>query len=308
MTEKPAVSVVMCTYNGENFLRDQLNSILQQTYPINEIIIVDDCSADNTVQIIQEYLQQNVNIKFYQNKKNLGYTKNFEKALLLATHDLISISDQDDMWHKQKIEKLIDNWKEDTLLIYCDSVRFENEIPLNAKPNPKYKRFFGTDPRKISLYNTVSGHAMIIRKLLLQLALPVPKNIFYDWWFAVVAACNGGVSYVPQTLVYQRKHSRSVTANLLSDYTIKQEYIFFKQEVNINLAHFITLPNINERDKTFFEKLYYLWNRSATKKFDAGLFFFLMKYRKIVYSRKIKITGFLSHLKYSFFCASCPYQ
>ena len=101
------VSVVMTTYNGELFLREQLDSILCQTYPIHELIVQDDCSTDNTVEIIKEYATRHPFIKLYVNEHNLGFNKNFKTAVMKATGDYVAIADQDDIWFPEKIEKQV---------------------------------------------------------------------------------------------------------------------------------------------------------------------------------------------------------
>ena len=99
------ISVVMCTYNGEKYIRQQLDSILKQTYPIYEIIINDDISTDGTVDIIKEYMIRYDNIHLFVNSKRLGVHPNFMAALVKASGDYIAISDQDDIWELTKIEK-----------------------------------------------------------------------------------------------------------------------------------------------------------------------------------------------------------
>ena len=115
----PLISIALCTYNGEKYLREQLDTLVDQTYKNLEIIIVDDCSTDSTMQILEEYAEQYINIKVYQNKKNLGYIKNFEKALSLCLGEYIAMSDQDDSWALNKIEYLVGLIK-DNQLIYED--------------------------------------------------------------------------------------------------------------------------------------------------------------------------------------------
>lgn len=101
------VSVVLCTYNGEKYIREQLESIVSQTYPIHELLIQDDCSTDATPLIIEEYKEKYPFIRFYRNKNNLGFNRNFWKAFEKVTGDYIAISDQDDIWVDTKIEVLV---------------------------------------------------------------------------------------------------------------------------------------------------------------------------------------------------------
>lgn len=104
MEEKPSVSVVMCTYNGAKFIREQIASILQQTYPLHEIIIQDDNSDDETWSILSECAARNPKITIYSNEEKHGVNGNFLSAMKRASGDFIAIADQDDIWETDKIE------------------------------------------------------------------------------------------------------------------------------------------------------------------------------------------------------------
>src|SRR4051812_38033424 len=101
----PLISIALCTYNGERFVESQLLSLIKQTYLNLEIIIVDDCSTDNTLNIIAGYAAKDNRIKYWKNDLNLGFNQNFQKALSLTSGEFIAISDQDDIWHETKIEE-----------------------------------------------------------------------------------------------------------------------------------------------------------------------------------------------------------
>lgn len=107
MTSK--VSVILSTYNGEKYIEEQLESIRCQTVVPNEVIIKDDCSYDNTVNIVNNYIETKElgNWKVIVNDKNLGWKKNFVSLLEFATGDYIFFCDQDDIWHEDKIEKMV---------------------------------------------------------------------------------------------------------------------------------------------------------------------------------------------------------
>ncbi len=106
------VSVAMATYNGEQFIKEQLDSILAQTVAIDELIICDDGSTDHTVDILLDYQKKYSCIHLYENEKNLGYKLNFKKALDIATGDYIFLCDQDDVWMLDKVEKMIHRMQE----------------------------------------------------------------------------------------------------------------------------------------------------------------------------------------------------
>ena len=118
------LSVAMCTYNGAEFIEEQLISILNQTVKIDEIIICDDCSTDDTLEILQKIIEQNNSvITIFRNEVNLRSNKNFEKALSLCTGDYIFFSDQDDIWKKNKVQKFIDKFNEDETIEDRISIR-----------------------------------------------------------------------------------------------------------------------------------------------------------------------------------------
>ena len=101
---KPTVSIILCTYNGARFIREQLDSIVAQTYPLLEVIIQDDGSTDDTVAICNEYAARFPYIKVRRNEHNLGFNLNFKSAAMRAQGDFVAISDQDDVWMADKIE------------------------------------------------------------------------------------------------------------------------------------------------------------------------------------------------------------
>src|SRR5688572_15202828 len=107
---QPSVSVVLCTYNGAAYLEQQIASILAQTYPIAELLIFDDASTDNTVAIARQVTASYAQARIVVNKTNLGYNANFSQGLQAAKSEVIAISDQDDYWLPQKLERLVGAW------------------------------------------------------------------------------------------------------------------------------------------------------------------------------------------------------
>ena len=118
MEEK--VDILLATYNGEKYIKEQIESILNQTYKNIQIIISDDCSQDKTREILKEY-EKNDKIKVFYQEKNLGYVKNFEFLLKQVENNLYMLSDQDDVWKKEKIEKTVEKLKNENLdLVFGD--------------------------------------------------------------------------------------------------------------------------------------------------------------------------------------------
>ena len=212
----PLISIIVCTYNGERFLEEQLQSIFNQTYTNLEIIIADDRSSDGTILILKRY-EGIPNVKIHYNEKNLGFIKNFELAATLATGDYIAFSDQDDIWLPHKIEKLLSAIKGYSLV-------YSNSILINEKGESLNKKL--SDFRKMkteitnsigfAFFNVVSGHTMMMSKELLKWVLPLPDILYHDWWIAAHATNLKGVKYVDEALTLYRQHPKTVTKTIIT--------------------------------------------------------------------------------------------
>jgi glycosyltransferase involved in cell wall biosynthesis len=296
------VSVVMCTYNGSKYVRQQLDSICNQSYRNLEIIICDDCSVDDTFSVLEEYSMSDNRIKLYLNESNKGYVKNFSDACLYAAGSHIAISDQDDLWHLDKIKIMMQQWPAELPLVYCNSVRFTDVVPVNAQSNKKYRRFEGTDSRKLSIFNTISGHAMMVTKEFLNQALPFPQKLSYDWYSGVLAANFGGVGYIDEILVYQRVHGSNITVGGMYHNQRKFKHQF-NQLVLDHIEEFARIKMPQEHH-AFYQKLLALWASAIHKKFSKDLFLFLVKNRKVIFNYKRRKFGLISHIKHSYRLAS----
>ena len=148
-TIQPLVSVVLCTFNGEKYLRPQLDSILSQSWTNLEVIISDDASTDGTVSIIKEYGRKDPRIRVFVNEVNSGYNKNFEKAFSHASSEHIAISDQDDIWESNKIECIMKQWLPGSLFMYSLSGSFYNDDFSSRKPAPAVRYGIITQPHHI---------------------------------------------------------------------------------------------------------------------------------------------------------------
>ena len=120
------ISVAMASYNGEQYIRKQIESIIHQTMPVDEIIITDDCSTDHTYDILLDIQAkaQDISLNIIRNKENLGYKDNFKKAISLCTGDYIFLCDQDDYWNNNKVETLINIIKTNKISVLSSSFTF----------------------------------------------------------------------------------------------------------------------------------------------------------------------------------------
>lgn len=172
MTEGKTVAVVMCTYNGEKFLREQLDSILRQTYPISEIIVQDDCSTDSTVAILRSYAARDGRVRVIVNEHNLGFNRNFRSAVMKATADFVAISDQDDVWMPDKIERQVGAIGQYNIC-YSDHLRgttFEGAHTVSPRCSLEALMFGG-----------FAGHTMLLRRDFVQRDDVWMDGIYYDW-------------------------------------------------------------------------------------------------------------------------------
>ena len=205
----PKVSIVLCSYNGEQFIAQQIQSILLQTFEDFECVICDDNSTDNTLNIVKEFEERDSRVKVYSSNKNVGYIKNFEKAIGYASGQFIALSDQDDWWEENKIQLLLDNIFEFDL-IYSNSIFVNKELePLGKTFKTKKNMITSHDPLHLVIDNCVSGHASLFKKELYQKSYPFPNLIPHDWWLAYNALLNNGIKYIDKDLVKYRVHGNN---------------------------------------------------------------------------------------------------
>lgn len=208
------ISVVMATYNGERFIAQQLDSILNQTTPPDEIIIADDGSTDGTIAIAEEYRSRHPIIKVTRNSRNLGVNANFLKAIEASTGDFIFTSDQDDLWRHDKINKMVQMWKGESLL-YSDAQVIDQEGRIIEPSEISWFRqtpIQGRHPLYFFFKNSVSGHNLMLTRGLAESLIRTGVEIdgmMYDQWFALVASLKDGIGYVPETLCQHRIHARN---------------------------------------------------------------------------------------------------
>lgn len=212
------ISVAMCTYNGEAFIEEQLNSIIGQTKQPDEIVICDDCSRDNTIQKAEEILRAwSGNVKIIKNTHNLGYRLNFQKAISLCTGDVIFLSDQDDVWDLKKIEILYQaflNYPE-IKLVFHDAILVDQRLQL-LHPSFWYLLSFNPDDfsrngyKRLLLGNVIQGSACAFRRELFRTASPFPKEAVHDEWLALVAAISGGILPISQPLMKYRQGNNQI--------------------------------------------------------------------------------------------------
>ncbi len=214
------VSVAMCTYNGEAFIEQQLDSILRQTRPPDELIISDDGSSDRTLDIVRRLTADcSFPVVVRQNDHNLGDIKNFEKAVEATTGDIIFLSDCDDVWFPERISLTLPAFSDsaDVVLAYCDA-----QI-TDAKLNPTGGTLFarrrdmqlGATPSAGQIGRGLGFNTPMIafHRSLKPLILPFSNQWVHDHWISFIAYAVGEVECVHRPLLYYRRHGRNVGAD-----------------------------------------------------------------------------------------------
>jgi glycosyltransferase involved in cell wall biosynthesis len=281
----PLVSIVVCTYNGEAFLREQLESLLSQTYKNLEILIVDDRSTDLSKTIAQEFASMDNRIRVVVNPMNLGYNKNFEQSFYLAQGEFIAVSDQDDVWVAEKIEKMMKLFREDEILLaHCQSVRFRKGLP-EIKTSSKRRHFEGNDVRQLMFFNTISGHNIMFRKKLLKMNGPFPPGVYYDWWLAIIAAAYGKIIGTTEVLTFHRYHDSNLTLGKKDEG--KQTRAKADERIQ-TIGSILQLKELTPGQKEFANQIYAALLTLKNRTFSLRLFRFLSRNAGIIFFFKKK--------------------
>jgi glycosyltransferase involved in cell wall biosynthesis len=256
--QQPLISVAVCTYNGERFLREQLDSLIRQDYPNLEIIVSDDCSSDATLEILEEYAETHTQITVFQNSSNLGFVRNFEKCLRLCSGQYIALCDQDDIWFPEKISSLY-NEIGSADLIYSAVELIDHAGTKLSTPFPNVNRIEGRCHLALLFSNCVTGHTCLFKTQLLESALPIPSGVkLHDQWIAFVAASRSGIKASPRVLSYYRKHDNNVVFGKKDSRKTecKKAKAKRKQQENINFLRAASeLPTLSNKDRTLITRI-----------------------------------------------------
>ena len=214
------LSVAMCTYNGARFLPQQLESISAQTRLPDELVVCDDGSVDESVEIVRRFTKSALfPVRLELNEKNLGSTKNFEQAIGLCQGDLIALADQDDVWKPQKLAVLETTLKErpeagyafsDAELIDERSTPIQTTLWESVRFRGRVLRDFSETRQVAALLrrNVATGATMAFRSHLKSILLPMSPHFVHDYWTALLASCVGSQGVpVPERLVQYRQHA-----------------------------------------------------------------------------------------------------
>lgn len=226
------ISVCLATFNGERFIKQQIDSILLQLEDNDELIISDDGSMDATINILNLYKHKDNRITvFYNNFKNV--VKNFEFLIDKASGDIIFLSDQDDIWDNSKVceyKKAFINNPNTSLVI--------GDLELINENNEPQGSFFKSRKFKKNIFNNIIrnnfiGCSLAFKKEIKKNILPFPKSTpMHDWWIGICSLVFGEVTYIDKKLTYYRRHQNNFTKGGASDFITK---FLWRMKITLNL-------------------------------------------------------------------------
>lgn len=227
-------SVAIATYNGQEFIKDQLISIFNQKITPDEIIISDDCSDDGTIQTIKSLVENSkIHVKVLKNTRRLGYALNFSRALTECSKDVIFLCDQDDYWYKNKVQYIVNYFKRnpDVKIITHDSQYANENLVSNGYTNIDiYKR------KKKNVNNIMIGCCTAFKSEISPIVLPIPDNISHDVWIHTVGEMLRVKAVIEDVLLLRRRHHKAVTIKL------KNKHVSIYQRIR-SLSSYYNLEN-----------------------------------------------------------------
>ncbi len=252
---RSSVSICMATYNGEQFIEAQLNSILKQLMDSDEIIIFDDASSDRTVGIILSYNSDR--IKLFHNKTNLGYIKTFEKAIAKSKNSVIFLSDQDDIWIEGRLNKMYAALcQSNKNLLLCSNFQTFTDSGNNISRFKTRLCHFSPERYKSNVLGIFKGKmayfgcTMAFKSEYKKHILPFPDYIdAHDLWIAMLGNVMGNIIHLEDNTLLHRIHSNN-TSFVKRNFRKKifTRFLFFKSLIEaVKRKYFINKNYYNEK-------------------------------------------------------------
>lgn len=267
------IDILMSTYNGEKYLKLQIDSILSQSYQNWRLLVRDDSSSDNTLSILESYMHKYPNQVFLVDRgtPNLGSSKSFARLLDFVEGDYFMISDQDDIWLPNKIEqtmiemhKLELKYGNMPLMICCDAKCIDVNNDEICPSFYESQKFIDTTDKDLKLLalNVVQGSTSLMNKKVLDYVKPIPAYVLHDQWIAVITAHFGKVVYLHKQLLLYRQHDKNVLGALnvgLLYFVNKIRH--FKKQLQIYESFYNSLPFKVNVGYWILLKVYYTMRR-----------------------------------------------
>ena len=268
------IDILMATYNGEKYIKEQIESILAQDYSNIRCIICDDCSTDRTYEIAKEYVKKDKRVIVYKNEKNLGVIKNFEKLLSLVESDYYMLADQDDIWKTTKVSDTFQKLKKENAdLVFTDLEIVDENMQIK---NHSFNRVMGIYPkiskekdiRLVYLYNVVTGCTILTKKKYISKILPLPtnKDVLHDHYIALAILLSGGkVCYLDKPTIFYRQHQNNQVGTSRYTDRFKTFQEVRNHLIQVKISIFTTYCQMN----ALFDEVYQKKNNEALQYFSA---------------------------------------
>ena len=216
MNQDKTIEILMATYNGEKYISEQINSIINQTYKNWKLLIRDDGSKDETLEILKEYEKKDKRINILRDTKgNLGFVKNFEELLRNSSEEFVMFSDQDDYWLENKIElyineliKLSEIERKNPLLLHSNSFICDENLNIKKKEFVNSKIANQYEENSYFFAYIVQGSTTLVNKQLIDIGLPFLRNVtLHDRYFHLLSEFFGRRIFINKSLLKYRQHS-----------------------------------------------------------------------------------------------------
>lgn len=274
--ENPKLCILLASYNGEKYISEQLDSIINQTYRNWELIIRDDGSKDETVTILNKYEKKDERIKILRDDKgNLGFLKNFEELLFNAKEEFVLFSDQDDFWLKNKLEKFVEKIRDldekvlsKPLLIHCNSLVCDDKLEIIKEEFIDSKIAKKTNSNIYFFEYIVQGSTSMVNKKMIKESLPFLKNVtLHDRYFHLLSQFLGTRVFIDESLVKYRQHerneigaNRSIIKNIMS-----KKYFYVEDRKLIEEIKEKYIKCLRKRDLNDIEKYLEVTDRNKNR-------------------------------------------
>lgn len=208
------ISVCMAVFNGQEYLQKQIESILIQLDDFGELLILDDCSTDNSWELLNSIYGNDVRVKLFRNEYNIGVIKSFEKIISKADNEIIFLSDQDDIWMPGRVSEVIHFFEDDEKIIGV----LVNALICDSSDNLTGAHFFSKNKKeRMSIFhqfvkNDFIGCCLCFRRSAVKMITPFPSNIsMHDWWIGSTLLSVGKVLYFEKPLIMYRRHGMNLS-------------------------------------------------------------------------------------------------
>ncbi len=295
------VSVVMATFNGEKFVAEQLDSLRSQTYPVDEVVIIDDCSTDSTAEIVRNYIKEHdLSWQFSVAEKNSGYKRNFYNCLAKASGDIVFLCDQDDIWYENKIEKMLSVFKN-----HPECLAVNSSFDIVGKQGEMLQRFeadngkasnhgligvpiaengvYNVDVITVAMSNVSPGCTAAFKKDIVSEYLKASEcKIPHDWELNLIAANRNGLAFYNQPLIGYRIHGNNTIGLDLQSSVVPAGVFKMRGNDSVRFANFVIQKNQSELISKYCNP-----EVKTQKKLADGLKRFCRNREKILYGKRL---------------------